>query len=123
MLHSWVGGTGTPPDTHVGEFMANGGWTSDAASATNFRGHDGQDGANGQDGRDGRDGEDGFSPMITVEIDTDDTYMLRITNRDGFFFTPNLRGGTTPFIGNPLVTTEGYRLVTTEGFVLTAINE
>lgn len=33
---------------------------------------------------------DGFSPTITVEEDTEDTYILKVTNKDGSYSTPNL---------------------------------
>ncbi len=58
-------------------------------------GQDGKDGINGQDGADGRDGvdgQDGFSPSISVKPDTDDKYILEITNKDGKIETPNLKG-------------------------------
>lgn len=44
-------------------------------------------------GADGKDGQDGFSPRITVVKDTETEYVLRITDVDGSFETPNLLGG------------------------------
>lgn len=35
----------------------------------------------------------GYSPTITVESDTDEEYILKITNKEGSFLTPNLKGG------------------------------
>lgn len=58
----------------------------------------GKDGAKGEPGKDGKDGEkgkdgtDGFSPIVTVKSDTDDEYILSITDARGSFNTPNLKG-------------------------------
>ena len=41
-------------------------------------------------GQDGINGKDGFSPTITVEKDTKTEYVLKITNKDGSYLTPNL---------------------------------
>ena len=41
-------------------------------------------------GQDGADGKDGFSPTITVHKDTKTEYILKITNKDGSYLTPNL---------------------------------
>lgn len=41
-------------------------------------------------GQDGQDGKDGFSPTITVEKDTKTEYILRITDVNGSYLTPNL---------------------------------
>ena len=41
-------------------------------------------------GIDGQDGKDGFSPTITVEKDTKTEYVLRITDINGSYLTPNL---------------------------------
>jgi hypothetical protein len=41
-------------------------------------------------GQDGADGKDGFSPTITVHKDTSTEYILKITNKDGSYLTPNL---------------------------------
>lgn len=40
----------------------------------------------------GGNGADGFSPTITEKINDGDTYILEITNKDGNFDTPNLKG-------------------------------
>lgn len=41
-------------------------------------------------GQDGQDGKDGFSPTITVHKDTKTEYILRITDVNGSYLTPNL---------------------------------
>lgn len=41
-------------------------------------------------GVDGQDGKDGFSPTITVYRDTTTEYILKVTNKDGSYLTPNL---------------------------------
>ena len=41
-------------------------------------------------GIDGADGKDGFSPTITVHKDTKTEYVLKVTNKDGSYLTPNL---------------------------------
>lgn len=41
-------------------------------------------------GVDGIDGKDGFSPTITVSKDTPTEYILKVTNKDGSYLTPNL---------------------------------
>lgn len=41
-------------------------------------------------GQDGHDGKDGFSPTISVYKDTKTEYILKITNKDGSYLTPNL---------------------------------
>ena len=43
-------------------------------------------------GADGKDGKDGFSPTITVHEHTEDTYILKITDVNGSYLTPNLQG-------------------------------
>ena len=40
----------------------------------------------------GVDGKDGISPQITVEEDTESSYKLKITDVNGTFITPNLKG-------------------------------
>ena len=63
-----------------------------------FNGKDGVDGINGVDGKDGIDGvngidgEDGISPTIEVKTDTEDEYVLTITDVNGEYDTPNLKG-------------------------------
>lgn len=39
------------------------------------------------------DGADGYSPTITVKTSTADTYILSITDANGSYDTPNLKGG------------------------------
>lgn len=55
-------------------------------------GKDGKDGINGTNGTDGADGQDGFSPVVEVSENTDTSYILKITNKNGSFETPNLKG-------------------------------
>lgn len=43
-------------------------------------------------GLDGKDGKDGVSPTITVAENTDTVYKLEITDVNGSFTTPNLKG-------------------------------
>lgn len=45
------------------------------------------------DGTNGTDGIDGVSPTITVKTSTDNTYILTITDKEGSYDTPNLKGG------------------------------
>lgn len=40
-------------------------------------------------------GNDGFSPTIEVKEDTEDSYVLTITNSNGSYDTPNLKGSGT----------------------------
>ena len=46
----------------------------------------------GTNGTNGTDGTDGVSPTITVKTNTDDTYILTITDKNGSYDTPNLKG-------------------------------
>ena len=64
-------------------------------------GADGQDGAAGAQGPEGpqgpagpagEDGDDGFSPTITVKSSTSTEYILTITDKNGSYDTPNLKG-------------------------------
>ena len=48
--------------------------------------------AKGDTGEKGDKGDPGFSPTIDVKEDTDDTYILTITDVDGSYDTPNLKG-------------------------------
>lgn len=41
---------------------------------------------------DGEDGDDGFSPTITVKSSTSSEYILTITDKEGSYDTPNLKG-------------------------------
>ncbi len=43
----------------------------------------------GADGKDGKNGKDGFSPTIEVSESTDTSYILKITDKNGSFLTPN----------------------------------
>lgn len=43
----------------------------------------------GADGKDGKNGKDGFSPTIAVSENTDTSYILKITDKNGSFLTPN----------------------------------
>ena len=43
-------------------------------------------------GADGRPGKDGYSPTITVHEQTETTYILKITDVNGSYLTPNLQG-------------------------------
>ena len=54
-------------------------------------GKDGLNGTNGSNGENGADGQDGFSPTITEHENTQNSYILSITNKDGSFNTPNLK--------------------------------
>lgn len=40
----------------------------------------------------GSQGEVGFSPIVTEKVNTDTEYILTITNENGSFDTPNLKG-------------------------------
>ena len=51
-----------------------------------------KNGMDGQDGTNGTDGQDGISPNISVKTNTNDEYVLTITDADGSFDTPNLKG-------------------------------
>lgn len=67
-------------------------WTLD--NGTEQTGHmDVMDGVDGTNGTDGTDGVDGYSPTIAVKTSTDDEYVLTITDADGSYDTPNLKGG------------------------------
>ena len=46
----------------------------------------------GDPGDPGEDGEDGFSPTIEVKTETSEEYVLTITDKEGSYDTPNLRG-------------------------------
>lgn len=46
----------------------------------------------GVQGKRGAKGEQGFSPVISVESQTANEYILRVENEDGSFLSPNLRG-------------------------------
>ena len=44
-------------------------------------------------GRDGLDGDEGFSPSIVEKTNTEDEYVLTVTDVNGSFDTPNLKEG------------------------------
>lgn len=48
-------------------------------------------GPRGERGPQGIQGDSGFSPVISVEKDTDNEFILRITNKNSSFLTPNLK--------------------------------
>lgn len=57
------------------------------------KGDTGATGATGPTGATGAAGEDGYSPTITVKTSTADAYILTITDANGSYDTPNLKGG------------------------------
>lgn len=62
----------------------------------------------GPSGRQGATGQNGFSPIIDVNTNTRDTYILTITTADGVVTTPNLKSEPIPSGG-----TEGQVLTNT----------
>lgn len=52
----------------------------------------GEKGDKGEQGTAGINGEDGFSPTIIEKTNTDTEYVLTVTNKDGSYDTPNLKG-------------------------------
>ena len=56
------------------------------------KGDTGEKGTDGINGTNGTDGQDGFSPTITVYENTDMSYKLSVTDVNGSFQTPNLKG-------------------------------
>ena len=58
-----------------------------ASSSQVVKGKDGKDGINGTDGKNGA---DGFSPTVEISEYTDNSYILKITDKNGSFETPNL---------------------------------
>lgn len=56
--------------------------------------NDGIDGQKGNDGQNGTNGVDGVSPNIEVKTNSESEYILRITDKDGSFDTPNLKGSS-----------------------------
>lgn len=60
-------------------------------------------GAQGPQGRQGEKGEPGFTPIISIQEDTDNVYKLNILTQDGQITTPNLKahlpdGGSTGMV-------------------------
>jgi hypothetical protein len=64
----------------------------DKYNSGELKGEQGIPGTNGTDGINGVNGEDGFSPTITEKTNTDTEYILTVTNKDGSYDTPNLKG-------------------------------
>lgn len=56
------------------------------------QGIQGEKGDTGERGADGSNGIDGISPTITVAENTSNSYILTITDKNGSFDTPNLKG-------------------------------
>lgn len=54
----------------------------------------------GPSGRQGATGQNGFSPIIDVNTNTRDTYILTITTADGVITTPNLKSEPIPTGGS-----------------------
>ena len=52
----------------------------------------GADGKDGKDGTNGTNGTDGVSPTVEVKTSTDSSYILTITDKNGSYDTPNLKG-------------------------------
>lgn len=50
----------------------------------------------GPQGRQGKPGLDGFSPQVDILSNTNDTYILQITTKDGNITTPNLKATLPP---------------------------
>lgn len=63
-------------------------------TVTLTNGEKGEKGDKGDTGESGADGQDGYSPSIAVKENTAERYTLEVTNKDGSFTTPNLRGGS-----------------------------
>ena len=56
------------------------------------KGNKGDTGERGTDGKDGTNGVDGISPTISIAENTSSSYILTITDANGSFNTPNLKG-------------------------------
>lgn len=56
------------------------------------KGDKGDTGERGTDGKDGTNGVDGISPTISIAENTSSSYILTITDANGSFNTPNLKG-------------------------------
>ena len=56
------------------------------------KGNKGDTGERGTDGKDGTNGVDGISPTISIAENTLNSYILTITDMNGSFNTPNLKG-------------------------------
>lgn len=66
--------------------------TSKESTMLVYDGVKGDTGATGATGATGPAGADGYSPTITVKTSTADTYILTITDANGSYDTPNLKG-------------------------------
>jgi hypothetical protein len=66
-----------------------------ASGITGDTGPTGPTGPTGATGDTGLTGADGFSPTITVDTSTDESYILSITDVGGSYNTPNLKGTST----------------------------
>lgn len=66
--------------------------TSKESTMLVYDGAKGDTGAKGATGATGPAGADGYSPTITVKTSTADTYILTITDANGSYDTPNLKG-------------------------------
>lgn len=62
-----------------------------------LKGDKGDTGERGEKGDTGEKGADGFSPTIEVSESTDTSYILKITDKNGSFLTPNLLKSTTVY--------------------------
>lgn len=63
-------------------------------------------------GADGTPGKDGISPIISVFKEDEETYILQITDANGTYLTPNLKGEDGEFAGKKIdENLEKYRLV------------
>lgn len=60
--------------------------------ADGAKGDDGDQGIQGIQGPPGADGTDGVSPTITVKTSSSSEYVLTITDKNGSYDTPNLKG-------------------------------
>ncbi len=67
-------------------------WLNQGNTGTEIDFFDSLKGEKGDTGECGADGSDGFSPTITVAEDTSNSYILAITDINGSFNTPNLKG-------------------------------
>ena len=73
------------------EWTDNNGDTQESTMLV-YDGAQGETGATGAQGPSGPSGSDGYSPTITVKTSTSDSYVLTITDKNGSYDTPNLKG-------------------------------
>ncbi len=93
-----VGNNGATPNIGInGNWFINGMDQGVAAlgktGPTGPTGATGIQGPTGTAGLQGPTGPDGFSPTITVNQNTPNSYVLEVTNKNGSYLTPNLRSG------------------------------